>query len=160
MKQKKFLVFILSIFMSIIIMAQNDPVKIGVIGLTHTHVHWIFDSEKYGDIKIVGIVETNKDLAERYAKQHGYSMNMVYNTMEEMIEATHPEAVSAFGTIYEHLEVVEKAAPLGIHVMVEKPLAVNLEHAKKWKPYLKNITSIYLPITKLHGILPIMRPTN
>ncbi|MBT8308053.1 MAG: Gfo/Idh/MocA family oxidoreductase, partial [Maribacter sp.] len=53
------------------------------------------------------------------------------------IEATHPEAVSAFGTIYEHLEVVEKAAPLGIHVMVEKPMAVNLEHAKKMEALAK-----------------------
>lgn len=137
MKQKTFLVFILSIFTSMSIMAQDKPVKIGVIGLTHSHVHWIFDSEKYGDIKIVGIVETNKELAERYAKQHGYSMKMVYNTMEGMIEATQPEAVAAFGTIYEHLEVVEKAAPLGIHVMVEKPLAVNLEHAKKMEALSK-----------------------
>jgi predicted dehydrogenase len=121
----------LSLLIPVSIIAQKHPVKIGVIGLTHTHVHWIFESEKSGDFKIVGIVETNKELAERYAKQHGYSMNMVYNTMMEMIEATHPEAVTAFGTIYEHLGVVEKAAPLGIHVMVEKPMAVSLEHAKK-----------------------------
>lgn len=137
MKQKKLFVFILSIFMPIIITAQNAPIRIAVIGLTHTHVHWIFGSEKNGDIEIVGIVETNKDLAERYAKQHGYSMKMVFNTMEEMIEATHPEAVCAFGTIYEHLEVVEKVAPLGIHVMVEKPLAVSLEHAKKMEALSK-----------------------
>lgn len=123
--------------MHINIIAQNKPVNIGVIGLTHTHVHWIFESEKLGDIKIVGIVETNKELAERYAKHHGFSMNMVYNTMEELIEDTRPEAVSAFGTIYEHLEVVEKAAPLGIHVMVEKPLAVSLEHAKKMETLSK-----------------------
>jgi len=137
MKQKQLLVFILSSFTLLNSMAQNNPVEIGIVGLTHTHVHWIFDSEKHGDIKIVGIVETNKDLAERYAKQHGYSMNMVYDTMEEMIEDAHPEAVSAFGTIYEHLEVVEKAAPLGIHVMVEKPLAVSLKHAKKMEALSK-----------------------
>ena len=99
MKQKQLLVFILSFFTWLNSMAQNNPVEIGIIGLTHTHVHWIFDSEKHGDIKIVGIVETNKDLAERYAKQHGYSMNIVYDTMEEMIEDAHPEAVSAGGTI-------------------------------------------------------------
>ncbi len=137
MKQKSLLLCILLLFMSMNLSAQNDPVKIGIIGLTHSHVHWIFDSEKLGDIKIVGIVETNKELAERYATQHGYSMDLVYNTMEEMIEATNPEAVSAFGTIYEHLEVVEKAAPLGIHVMVEKPLAVSLEHAKKMEALSK-----------------------
>jgi predicted dehydrogenase len=101
------------------------------VGLTHTHVHWIFESEKRGDIDIVGIVESNTDLAERYAKQHGYSMSKVYPTMELMISATQPVAVTAFGSIFEHLEVVQIAAPKGIHVMVEKPLAINLEHAEE-----------------------------
>ena len=39
--------------------AQSKPLKVGVIGLTHTHVHWIFGSESRGDIEIVGIVETS-----------------------------------------------------------------------------------------------------
>lgn len=111
--------------------SQERPLRVGVVGLTHTHVHWILGREKIGDIEIVGIVESNRDLAERYAKQHGFPMSMVYPAMEEMIAATHPEAVTAFGTIFEHLHVVEVAAPLGIHVMVEKPLAVSVDHAKK-----------------------------
>lgn len=111
--------------------AQENVLRVGVVGLTHTHVHWILGREDRGDIKIVGIVEPNRALAERYSKQHGYSMDIVFNTMEEMITATKPEAVTAFGTIYEHLKVVEIAAPKGIHVMVEKPLAVSVEHARK-----------------------------
>jgi hypothetical protein len=58
-------------------------------------------------------------------------MDIVFDTIEEMVEAKQPEAVTAFNTIYGHLEVVEYCAPLGIHVMVEKPLAVNLDHAEK-----------------------------
>ncbi|WP_395344186.1 Gfo/Idh/MocA family protein [Ningiella sp. W23] len=110
---------------------QTTKLKIGVIGLTHTHVHWIFESEKRGDIEIVGIVESNLELAERYAKRHGYDMAKVYPTMDELIGKTSPQAFAAFGSIREHLEVVQKAAPLGIHVMVEKPLAINMEHANK-----------------------------
>lgn len=104
-----------------------------VVGLTHTHVHWILGRADRGDIRIVGIVEPNKDLARRYAAQHGYSMEIVFNSMAEMIAKTKPEAVAAFGTIYEHLEVVQTCAPLGIHVMVEKPLAASLDHARKMK---------------------------
>lgn len=110
--------------------SSSAPLKIGVVGLTHTHVHWIFESEKKGDIEIVGIVEPNKALAKRYAKQHGYSMDLVFDSMKHLFAAKKPQAVAAFGSIYQHLEVVEQAGPLGIHVMVEKPLAVNLEHAK------------------------------
>jgi predicted dehydrogenase len=111
--------------------AQDPPLRLGVVGLTHTHVHWILGREKKGDVLLVGIAEPNRALAERYAKQHGFPMSIVYNSPEEMIAATKPEAVAAFGSIYEHLSVVRVAAPKGIHVMVEKPLAVSVEHAQE-----------------------------
>ena len=117
--------------MTLNVFGQNHALKLGIIGLTHTHVHWIFDSESREDIQIVGIVESNRALALRYSKQHGFSMDIVFNTIEELIDAKRPEAVTAFGSIYEHLKVVETCAPKGIHIMVEKPLAVSLEHAKK-----------------------------
>lgn len=129
MKLKFQLIFGFVLLLSFNALAQKEPVRIGISGLTHTHVHGILGREDRGDIKVVGIVEPNKDLAERYSKQHGYAMNIVFNSIEEMISATQPEAVVAFGTIYEHLKVVEACAPRGIHVMVEKPLAVSLEHA-------------------------------
>jgi len=116
---------------------NNEPLKVGVIGLTHTHVHWIFGSEPRGEIKIVGIVEPNTELAKGYAKQYGFSMEMVYPSIEHMLNEVKPDAVTAFGTIYEHLQVVEAAAPRGIHVMVEKPLAVSMEHARKMQALAK-----------------------
>lgn len=115
------------------VQSQNDPLSIGIVGLTHTHVHWIFNSDTNEEFEIVGIVEPNKDLAARYAKQYNFSMEIVFDTLEELIEAKKPMAVAAFGTIYDHLKIVEICAPQGIHVMVEKPLAVNLDHAKKMK---------------------------
>jgi len=130
----KYSIFLLLILMITQVKAQEaEPVRVGVVGLTHTHVHWILGREDRGDIEIVGIVEPNRELAQRYSDQHGYSMDIVYDTMEEMFEAVNPEAVTAFGTIYEHLEVVQKSAPLGIHVMVEKPLAISLDHANQMK---------------------------
>ena len=132
-----FAVFILVITTSSTVFGYTKPLRVGVVGLTHTHVHWILGTPKDDRITIVGIVETNKDLAQRYTQQHGYSMNIVFATMEEMIAQTKPEAVTAFGTIYEHLAIVQKCAPLGIHVMVEKPLAVSLAHAKKMEALAK-----------------------
>lgn len=118
--------------------AQRDaPLRVAVIGLTHSHVHWILGRPDRGDIQIVGIVEPNRELAERFAKQHGYSMDLVFDSSEKLLAQVKPEAVTAFGSIYEHLEVVETFAPLGIHVMVEKPLAVSLDHAKKMEELAK-----------------------
>jgi predicted dehydrogenase len=108
-----------------------QPLRIGVVGLTHTHVHWILGRAPKNDFVIVGIVEPNRDLAQRYAQQHGYSMDIVFATLAEMVEKTKPEAVTAFNPINEHLTTVEYCAPRGIHVMVEKPLAATLEQAQK-----------------------------
>lgn len=121
--------------------AQQTPLKVGVIGLTHTHVHWILGRPADDKVVITGIVESNLELAKRYTAQHGLSMDLIYASMDDLIRHAKPEAVLAFGTIYDHLEIVEKFAPLGIHVMVEKPLAVSLNHAKKMES-----------LAKMHGI--------
>jgi predicted dehydrogenase len=144
----RFLTIIFIIFNSVSVLAQKDsiihkPLRVAVVGLVHDHVNWILSRENKGDIEIVGIVESNRSLAEEYSKKHGYNMNIVYSTMEEMIEKTKPEAVFAFNSIYDHLKVVEYCAPRGIHVMVEKPLAVSNEHATKMLALAKKY-NIYL----------------
>src|SRR5690606_15772139 len=83
------------------------------------------------DIEIVGIAEANRELGERFLAQHNLPMSLVYPTLEEMLDKTKPEAVTAFNSIDEHLAVVQACAPRKIHVMVEKPLAVSLTHARE-----------------------------
>ncbi len=126
----KYITFFIG-FLFLSLMANAAPLRIGVAGLTHSHVHWILGRPDRGDIQIVGIAEPNKALAERFLKQHGLPMSLWFNSIEEMIEKTKPEAVTAFGSIYEHLAVVKVCAPRGIHVMVEKPLAVSVDHARQ-----------------------------
>jgi predicted dehydrogenase len=135
MFQKILLILLLAIT-TLQMKAQNDtaskrPLRAGIAGLVHAHVHGILGREKKGDIEIVGIAEPNRQLAEAYSKKYGYSMDIVYNSVEEMIEKTKPEAVLAFNSIYDHLKVVEYCAPRGIHVMVEKSMAVSVDHAER-----------------------------
>jgi predicted dehydrogenase len=122
---------------------HGEPLRVGVIGLVHDHVGGILGREKQGDIEIVGIAESNRDLASRYCKKYNYPMDIVYSSIEEMLDATHPEAVTAFNPILDHLKVVELCAPRGIHVMVEKPLAANLKDAERMIA-LANENHIYL----------------
>ena len=107
------------------------PLRVGVAGLTHAHVHGLLGRAQRGDIVIVGIAEADRALAERLTRQYGLPMSLVYPTLTEMLAKAKPEAVTAFGSIYEHLGVVQACAPRGIHVMVEKPLAVSLDHARQ-----------------------------
>jgi predicted dehydrogenase len=110
---------------------EKEPMRIGVVGLVHSHVNWILNRAADGDFEIVGIAEPNRELAQRFLTRYNLPMSLVYPTIEEMLDKTNPEAVTAFNTIRDHLTVVELCAPRGIHVMVEKPLAVNLGDALK-----------------------------
>ncbi len=108
---------------------KYKPVRLAVAGITHGHAGFILGRKPKPDIELVGIYEPNTDLAKRYAKSFNISEKLFYTDLIKMLESVKPEAVTAFGSIYEHMMVVEACAPRGIHIMVEKPLATNLAHA-------------------------------
>mgnify|MGYP003649807403 FL=1 len=130
MRKSLVVFFTLVLMFPVPLLFGQSPVKIAVVGLTHSHVNWILGREAKGDVEIVGIVEPDNALANRLMSRHNLSEELLYSDMESLFSAVKPEAVTAFGSIYQHLEVVEACAPRGIHVMVEKPLAVSMEHAK------------------------------
>ena len=109
------------------------PVRMAVIGITHGHAGFILGRKPKPDIELVGVYEPNTELARRSAKDYNVSSSLFYTDLEKMLNETKPEAILAFGSIYEHMAVVEVCAPRGIHVMVEKPLATNMEHASKMR---------------------------
>ncbi len=109
----------------------QKPVRIAIAGMTHDHIGFILKKKDEPCLKIVGIYEPNRKLAEKYALSFHFDTALIYDNLERMLDLTKPEAVVAFGSIFGHMAVVEACAPRGIHVMVEKPLAVSTEHARK-----------------------------
>lgn len=109
------------------------PLRLGIVGLVHGHVGWILGRKDQGDIQIVGIAEPNHALAGRLNERYGFGMDRVYSSAGQMMDETKPEAVVVFTNIYDHRAVTLAAAKRGIHVMVEKPLALSMEHARDMK---------------------------
>ncbi len=132
---KRLLVFILLAFLGKSLFAQN--LRIGIAGMSHDHVFQILNNAHRPGIEIVGFAEPDKELAMKYLKRANLPESLWYASIDEMIARAKPTAVCAFGSVFDHLEVVQKAAPAGIHVMVEKPLAVNMEHALKMEELAK-----------------------
>lgn len=122
---------------------SDSPVRLAVVGITHGHVPWILQRKGKSDVILTGIYETDTALSARYSKQYNLGKNLFYTNLEKMLDAVKPEAVVAFGSIYEHMAAVEACAPRGIHVMVEKPLATNVAHAQKMQELAKKY-KIYL----------------
>lgn len=108
---------------------SQKPVRIGIAGLSHSHVIPLLRNKDRKDIDIVGIAESNSELAQRYIKEFSLDKSKVFGSLEEMLDKTKPEGVVTFTSIFDHLKVVQACAPRGIHVMVEKPLAVSNKHA-------------------------------
>lgn len=109
--------------------ASAAPLRVAVAGMTHDHVRGLLGRGDRGDIELVGFAEKNTDLARRYLEQHHLKADLLYPDLATLVEAVHPEAVCAFGSIRGHLDVVRFCAPRGIHVMVEKPLALSVDDA-------------------------------
>jgi predicted dehydrogenase len=122
---------------------SKPPIRLAIAGVTHGHVAFILGRKDKSDFNLVGIYEPNRELALRYAKTYNFNPNLIYDDLGKMLDSVKPEAVVAFGSIFEHMAVVEACAPRGIHVMVEKPLATNVEHAKKMEELAKKY-HIYL----------------
>jgi len=107
------------------------PVRLAVAGITHGHSPWILGRKDKGDIVLAGIYERDTSLWQQYATKYNLSLSLFYNDMDKMLSAVKPEAVVAFGSVNQHMNVVEACAPKGIHVMVEKPLATTIAQAVK-----------------------------
>ena len=107
------------------------PGTYAIVGLNHDHARgFIPGARSRQDIRLVGIAEPNQDLARRYAGAYQLSTNLFFTSLEDMLEKARPQAVATFTSTFEHRRVVETCAARGIHVMMEKPLAVSMEHAR------------------------------
>lgn len=117
---------------------KSNPLRLGIVGLSHGHLGEVVSRIDRGDFIIVGVAEKNTDLWSINKKlKEKVSIERFYTDLEKMLKESQPEAVIVYTSIYDHLAVVEACAPKGIHVMVEKPLAVSLEHAHKMNDLVK-----------------------
>jgi len=108
----------------------SAPLRVAIAGLVHGHAEGFFHQYKdRPDIQIVGVAEPDQQLFQRYAKKYALDQNLWHADLDELLQKLHPQAVLAYTNTYDHRRVVEICAKRGVHVMMEKPLAVSLEDA-------------------------------
>jgi hypothetical protein len=96
--------------------AGSRPVRLGVAGLSHDHVHGILGRAPKGDIELVGIWEPNQALAARLAARYKFDSALVFPDLATMLDQTRPEAAALVP-----LPILAGGISLrpGVHVMVE-----------------------------------------
>ena len=108
----------------------KPPLRVGIVGLVHGHVHgFLGQSLHRPEIEIVGIAEPDHQLLAAASARYGFGPTLLFTDLEDMLQKAHPQAVLVYTNTYDHRRVVETCARHGVHVMMEKPLAVSLEDA-------------------------------
>jgi len=104
--------------------------RVGIVGLVHGHVHGFLEQNRHSpEIEIVGIAEPDQQLLSAAAAKYGFDHALLFTDLEHMLAQAHPQAVLVYTNTFDHRRVVEICARHGVHVMMEKPLAVSLEDA-------------------------------
>jgi predicted dehydrogenase len=110
---------------------ENPPVRFAIVGLSHDHARgFIPTAQKRSDIQLAGIVETDEGLIARYATNYKLERSLFFKNLDDLLAKTNIQAVAIFTSTFEHKRVVAEAAAHGLTVMMEKPLAVSMEHAR------------------------------
>jgi predicted dehydrogenase len=106
------------------------PFRIAIAGITHAHIN-ILPRSTFKGMQLVGIQDDKEDFLHAYGVMHAHDPAILYTDLDTMLDTVRPEGVAAFGSIRDHMRVVEACAPRGIHVMVEKPMAIDVSEAER-----------------------------
>jgi predicted dehydrogenase len=108
----------------------HKRLRVAIAGLVHGHVSGFLESAlQRSDIQIVGITESDQQVAGRYTDQFKLDPQLLHADLETMLTKAKPQAVLVYSSTRDHRPIVEAAARHHIAVMMEKPLAVSLEDA-------------------------------
>jgi len=110
-------------------MAENGKLRVAAIGvgsLGRHHARNYAELASAGRVELVGICDTDAVTAERVAKEHGCQG---FSDWRELLELV--DAVSIATPTEMHCEIACAFLERGVHVLVEKPIALTLDEADK-----------------------------
>ncbi|NYE03459.1 putative dehydrogenase [Bacillus niacini] len=111
-----------------------EKVRVGFVGAGGIAANHLKNIQKNDQAEIVAICDINEEVASEKAGVYGGS---VYTSFDEMIKKEQLDALFISVPPFAHGEMEEKAAGKGIHLMVEKPLGLNLETTLKKAEIIK-----------------------
>ena len=115
------------------------PLRVAIVGLNHGHITGFLNGGSAlvpaggalhrPDIQVVGIVEPNRALFDAYTERLHLASDLYFANIADLAAKVHPDAALVFTSTFGHTAAVEECARHGIHVMMEKPMAVSYKDA-------------------------------
>jgi predicted dehydrogenase len=111
--------------------SSGTPVRVAIAGLVHGHVTGFMRQIKdRTEMELVGVYEPDAGLRDAFRTRYGLAPDRMFASLDELLARAKPEAIAAFSSTRDHRPIIESAARRGVHVMVEKPLAVSVADAR------------------------------
>ncbi len=102
--------------------------KIGIVGCGLNSDYHINFAKAYNGAEIVGIVDKDTKKAEECASR--FNIKNVFSSIKELVEKAKPDVIHILTPPKTHFLLAKEAIEAGCHVLVEKPIALNLEEAR------------------------------
>jgi predicted dehydrogenase len=109
-------------------MKQLRIIQVGVGFWGWSWVQVALDSPHWD---LVGIVEKREENRSRAAEHYGFKKDQVFDSLSKAAAALEPDAAMIIVGAEAHRDVAVEALELGMHCIVEKPLALTIEDARE-----------------------------
>ncbi|KIL49853.1 Gfo/Idh/MocA family protein [Jeotgalibacillus soli] len=105
-----------------------EPLKIGMIGLGNISTYHLQPYMAHPHVRVTAFCDLNQSRLEEKGLKFGVSE--LYTDYRELLEKSDVDAVSICTWNNSHAEIAIAALEAGKHVLVEKPLSMNVEEAE------------------------------
>lgn len=105
-----------------------------IAGISFDHMHMgdlLRQVHEHPNAEIVGVCDENRDRMGPVIDNFGIPGERVFTDYRRCLEETRPDIVILCPATARHGEWVEKVAPFGTHILVEKPFAATLADADR-----------------------------
>ncbi len=111
-------------------MSQQDRIlQVGIVGLGHLHPRAYMPLfEAVPTTKVTAVAEADEDLRRAFVRDFGVKG---FATVEEMLKANRPDVAAIFLPHADCPGAAELCAAVGVHLMVEKPMAADVAGAER-----------------------------
>jgi 2-alkyl-3-oxoalkanoate reductase len=103
--------------------------KIGIVGCGLNSDYHINFAKAYPGTEIVGVVDRDESRARKCIEKYGIMSN--YTRIGDLVTNSRPDVIHIVTPPKTHFNLAVEALEAGCHVLVEKPMAMNLDEAYK-----------------------------
>ncbi|PZO78528.1 MAG: gfo/Idh/MocA family oxidoreductase [Mesorhizobium amorphae] len=108
--------------------------RLRVAGINFDHFHMgdlLREAFEHPDAEIVGVCDASPERMKNAVRNFAIPPERVFSDPETCIRETRPDLVILCPATGEHADYVERVAPFGVHVLVEKPFAASVADADR-----------------------------